>query len=283
MLHQRYYNTNQDIESNLSVTSVPLTVNCAGIEYVIAPCSLKKSRHDYYLMFIIDGNISIDICGQTQILHADTYIVIEPETTFSYYFDSGHVNYYWIHFSGSEAEALIKSLKITTNTILKTKISDTLSNRFSDLFKEFLIKDERFNTVTNALLMEILSYISRQSETSSRHPLKSIEYICNNYNRDISLHTLADMENLSISWYRAIFKEYTGMSPLDFIINKRIDSACFYLKNMSMSVEEVSRMVGYENPFYFSRLFRTKIGMSPKQYSKSQKGCLPLYEDTTTK
>lgn len=271
MIRQEYYSIKRNIESNMRIDSASLAVNCTGLEYIYPPYKLKKIRHDFYLMCFLSGSMPVVINQQEQTLSPETYIIIEPETFYSHQFDTGNVSYYWIHFSGNKARETIESLNIPLNTVIKTKITDEIQNCFQNLFKEFLIKDDKFSTVTNALLVEVLTYLSRRQDVKSKYLINSIEYIYKNYNKDISLQTLADLENLSLSRYRTVFRKHMKMSPLDFIIMQRMDTACHYLNQPSMSIEEVAQTVGYQNQFYFSRLFKKKLGISPKQYQKLQK------------
>lgn len=268
MIRQTYYNLSPDTESNLKIDSVPLAVNCTGIEFIDANYMVSKIRHDYYLIVPIDGSMPVNVNNTVQVLNPNTFMIIEPETPYSHKLDSGAISYYWIHFSGNNIKEMLKQQNITTNIVHKTNFSDEVKNCFSCLFKEFLIKDEKFDFMTNAIFIQILSYLSRNSNTTSKYKylVNSINYIYNNYNKQIDVKKLADMEHLSISRYRSIFKKQVGVPLLDFIIMLRIDTACFYLNQTSMSISEISSAVGYTNPFYFSRIFKQKTGKSPKQY-----------------
>ena len=86
------------------------------------------------------------------------------------------------------------------------------------------------------------------------------------YGKEIKIPELAKIESLSNSRYITVFKEKMGMTPLEYLINLRINVACDLLKDLNMSVKEVAACVGYDNPYFFSKLFKKKTGISPTGY-----------------
>ena len=63
--------------------------------------------------------------------------------------------------------------------------------------------------------------------------------------------------------------QYTGVTPMQYIISLRIQQAQRLLGTSEYNVTEVSSLVGYDNPLYFSRLFKKQTGMSPSEYRKN--------------
>lgn len=86
------------------------------------------------------------------------------------------------------------------------------------------------------------------------------------FDEAIDLQELAGSLYISPDYLRHIFKQCLGESPLNYLIRRRLDSACELLNFTDLPVQEVARRVGLENPYYFSRIFRKKIGMPPSQY-----------------
>ena len=97
-----------------------------------------------------------------------------------------------------------------------------------------------------------------------------MHYFRKNYNIEISIDKYAESRGLSACWFIRCFKQVTGSTPLQYILNLRISNAQSLLESTDYSIAEVASAVGYDNPLYFSRLFHKQVGMPPKEYRKKQ-------------
>ncbi len=95
-----------------------------------------------------------------------------------------------------------------------------------------------------------------------------IELITSNYCTNISVEELASYCNLSKSRFLHLFKKITQTSPVAFQQELRIDNAKLLLSSTQLSISDISFRCGYDDPLYFSRLFKKKTGISPKEYRK---------------
>ena len=82
------------------------------------------------------------------------------------------------------------------------------------------------------------------------------------------LEKYAASKNISVSWFIQNFKQYTNTTPAQYIQNLRLSNAKSLLETTNYNVTEISNLVGYENPLYFSRFFRKQFGASPSQFRK---------------
>jgi len=93
-------------------------------------------------------------------------------------------------------------------------------------------------------------------------------FIERNLDRSLTLEELISVANMSASTLNRQFKAYTGWSPVEFHIHRRIAYACSLILKREMSMEELSEATGFSDANYFSRQFRAHMNMSPKQYKK---------------
>jgi transcriptional regulator GlxA family with amidase domain len=100
--------------------------------------------------------------------------------------------------------------------------------------------------------------------------IKSLNYINSNYNTDIYIPALAKLENLSLSRYNTVFREVTGTSPSNYIKQLRLNAACEFLLSTDMPINLIGESVGYPNPYFFSKIFKRNIGMSPTEYRRNK-------------
>lgn len=96
--------------------------------------------------------------------------------------------------------------------------------------------------------------------------LKAVEYINSNFKKDIMLEEVAGVVNISSFYFSKIFKEYTGKNYVDYITDLRIEVAKEKLKEGIVSIKEICYEVGYNDPNYFSRVFKKVEGLSPSEY-----------------
>ena len=95
---------------------------------------------------------------------------------------------------------------------------------------------------------------------------KSQEYISNNYHKDLSIEEVSELADLSISHFCMLFKQVTGYTFLEYLTQCRIEKAKYILKNSNVKVYQVAPLVGYQDPRYFTQVFKKVTGMTPSEY-----------------
>ena len=106
--------------------------------------------------------------------------------------------------------------------------------------------------------------------TSKSKLKRAAAYFNENYNTKISIDDYAESLHISTNWFIHNFKQYAGMSPAQYILSLRMVNAQSLLERTTYNIKEISEIVGYENPLYFSRVFKKEIGKSPAQYRKER-------------
>ena len=97
-----------------------------------------------------------------------------------------------------------------------------------------------------------------------------VAYFNENYNTKISIDDYAESLHINTNWFIHNFKQYAGMSPVQYILSLRMVDAQSLLEWTNYSIKEISEIVGYENQLYFSRVFKKEIGKLPVQYRKER-------------
>jgi two-component system, response regulator YesN len=140
----------------------------------------------------------------------------------------------------------------------------------------YLLKPVDIDELTNLLKRLELTFISSQDMLSNiqKSPSYSSEeiaelikkYIEQNYHKPIDLNIIADHFSFSSSYLTKIFVKYTNITPSKYILNYRINIAKRLLGDFSLTINMVANMVGYTDPFHFSKTFKQAVGMSPANY-----------------
>ena len=263
---QAYFRTEFENEANFEVTDIPLTVICGGIDHYYTPIKEKSYRYDYSLVYVTNGSLNFSVDGLPFTINRGCFLLREPnlKTEFSSFED--YTSCYWLQFSGSDAKKLVENLNLEFLKIYDIGVQSDIKDRFELIFREFLIDDDLFDTAVSCRLAELLTTMIRKVNRQDRHSLNSIEYIRKHYNENITISHLASLESKSVSHYRTLFKKEVGVTPYEYILSLRINTACFYLEKSDRSIDEIAEIVGYDDQFYFSRIFKKKIGISPLKY-----------------
>lgn len=114
-----------------------------------------------------------------------------------------------------------------------------------------------FNGKSQSLASEIAERIER-----------SIAYMVEHLDKPLQVSTLAAQASVSPSHYFALFKRQTGTAPIDYFIRLRMNHARELLASTGSSVKEVAATMGYDDPFYFSRVFKSVHQVAPVEYRR---------------
>ncbi|MCH2207751.1 MAG: AraC family transcriptional regulator [Lentisphaerales bacterium] len=93
---------------------------------------------------------------------------------------------------------------------------------------------------------------------------KAIQFMRDNSEVQISLTELARVADLSVSRFSVVFKKKTGTSPNEYVLEMKMHKACNLLITTRMTVREIAQMLGFDDPYYFSRCFKKRMGDSPQ-------------------
>ncbi len=108
----------------------------------------------------------------------------------------------------------------------------------------------------------------KDQQNSKRHFIidKVLEYVNENYYQPLSVEETAQMFSLSPFYFSKLFKEHQNINFVDFITEVRIKKAIELFSDESLNIKEIAYKLGYQDPNYFSRVFKKTTGVSPKDY-----------------
>lgn len=147
----------------------------------------------------------------------------------------------------------------------------------STIFEELRSQVLGFETVCQNNLVSLIISVIRifntqappvQSVSADSLSYKIKEYIDKNYTKDIPLNEIANRLYISPYYLSHIFKEETGNTPINYLIQRRVGEAQKLLLNTQQTVQEIAQQVGYENANYFSMMFKKVAGESPSMFRK---------------
>jgi len=169
---------------------------------------------------------------------------------------------YKLHLTSEQSKFVEAILNKTGNEIEKE--SDGYNLLVNGYIFELIVNVCRFYSDYQKQ-KNIYKDISTKRETCFR----VIRYVEDNYDKDIHLKDLADIGYLQTNYFCKVFKDISGMTPIEYVTNYRIQKACDLLSNTDKSVTDVCFEVGFHDSSYFARMFKELIKTSPSKYRKS--------------
>ncbi len=236
-------------------------------------------RDHFLIHYIHEGSGKYCVGNREYRLQKDQGFLICPDIVTYYQADLAEPwDYSWVGFHGLKAESYLKSCGLTADNPVFSCNDDYVNSCFSQMIEAKNLQKGREIRLLGCLYL-LLSHLIEQNgkdrfidQTESRKELyihKAVEFIEMNYSRKMSISELARHIGLDRSYLGSVFKEQLNTSPQDFLINYRINRACELMKNDALSIGDISRSVGYDDPLLFSRLFRQNKGMPPREYRKN--------------
>jgi AraC-like DNA-binding protein len=133
-------------------------------------------------------------------------------------------------------------------------------------------KQTGYEWETKLEFMNVLHRVSEQQQEleennlTAQSILQCMDYIRNHYHEPLERETLARKASLSTSYFSVLFKKHTGYSPVQYITKIRLDRAKQLLRQKHLTVSDVAREVGFQDPLYFAKVFSHEIGVPPREY-----------------
>jgi len=199
---------------------------------------------------------------------ADSFIMIPPDTCFSTQVTTSFEQLY-IHFVADPPFDRVRQ------NIYVFEMQECILSKILSL-KEIVLAgqtDMHFRLLLFGLIYEALLEIPREAfvvDNSSYDPriIKITKLLDENTAWVYSNEELAQMVNMSVNGFIRLFSRDMGISPLQYSRQKRIQKACLLLHFSKQSIDEIARNTGFQDRYYFSRVFKQITNHSPAQYRK---------------
>ena len=242
------------------------------------PTWRPRGRLDYQLLYVVSGKAHFYFDDAERIVTAGHMVLFQPRQEQHYeYFGTDKTEVYWVHFTGSNVKNILRRYDIPLDTpVLYSGASAIYAYLFKEMINELQTCRTGYEELLAMYLRQILILVQRtrqEHRTSiNTHIQEEMEYarryFNEHYNEQISIEDYAQSRNMSVSWFQRSFKQIVNYSPMQYILTIRMNNAASLLESTDYSMAEISAIVGYDNPLYFSRLFKKQKGVSPSEYRK---------------
>ena len=242
------------------------------------PTWRPRGRLDYQLLYVVSGKAHFYFDDAERIVTAGHMVLFQPRQEQHYeYFGTDKAEVYWVHFTGSNVKNILRRYDIPLDTpVLYSGASAIYAYLFKEMINELQTCRTGYEELLAMYLRQILILVQRTLQehgtSINTHIQEEMEYarryFNEHYNEQISIEDYAQSRNMSVSWFQRSFKQIVNYSPMQYILTIRMNNAASLLESTDYSMAEISAIVGYDNPLYFSRLFKKQKGVSPSEYRK---------------
>jgi len=273
--------TRQLAQHSLSCQLFPRAM---GYYFAAAGHRMRRDHHDdYLLIYATAGRGEIAAQGAHAHLEAGDLLLIPEGLAHQYAADlEDPWTIYWVHFAGSAADSFIRHTRAVNHPAGFQLLNIGLHTQLIAAFETLLsvrnsVPDLVSHIYSANQLRLILSHIAllRPLETRrARRDIMDLERVHAlmqaHVHEKLELETLARSVNLSKYHFVKRYRELTGTTPISRFIQLKIERACHLLDTTDQEIKEVAFALGYDDAYYFSRIFRKHLGISATQYRASR-------------
>ena len=233
-------------------------------------CWLLMNFHTDFFYYA-DGEKKSGKSGQF-ILHPPGATIIHGPCSNN---EKGFIND-WIYFKGSDAEETIANAKLPINRSFYMEKNYGLKSYISNIMYEQTTKPPLYEEKISCIISDMLISAARSKkiERLSRNTAfpaisKAREIMLTQYGKHWTLEHIAQLSGYSASRFCALYKQFYNSSPIDDLINCRLENAAVMLLAGDISINKAAEICGFSSIHYFSRIFKEHYGVSPSAYKHS--------------
>ncbi len=230
------------------------------------------------MYFILRGKGIVRYPDREIILEPGKLYLIPPLKPADYFTLDSPLEQYFIHFYAKfDNNISIYSLMDFYDAIELDNL-DVVKYMFSRLNEIYTAPTDFLMVEADSITKYLLSLMRKDNDKDITNMIKNIKpfapvinYLEKNYSKKVTLKEMADIVHLQPTYFSTAFKNIFGLSPIEFLISKRLDKAQELLFFTGLSVKEIAYGTGFNDEFYFSRIFKKYLGISPVKYRNRRK------------
>lgn len=237
----------------------------------------RQAPDDHLLIYCVSGRGSVAAGGDPCQVEPGDVVLLPPGEAHEYAASRDEPwTIYWLHFRGLRAPDFCQHVGAREDqSVVHVGVVPAVIALFNDILTVRHTGYSSLSFIHAANQMrQLFTHIAIEAQSPSANrstlDLSSVQaYMRDNLHRALSLETLANVAGLSKYHFSHRYHLATGYSPIRHFTHMKMEAACRLLDTTDHSVQRVAAALSFEDPLYFSRVFRKVIGCSPQQYRAS--------------
>jgi AraC-like DNA-binding protein len=235
---------------------------------------------EYQIVYIPNGKGVLEVQNAEPIMiEAGTIFILFPNIwhRFKPIFETGWEEF-WVGFNGHYTEYLMRQDCFNPqNPVLKVGFDNEILHIFIRLIDISKQESRVFSQMASCFVIQLLGLVNAAAlmmdKTKSRQEqiIQAIRFkIHENWNENIDFEQIAAESNITYDFFRKAFKGVMGIPPGQYLLNIKIEKAAQMLRETNLTISEIATKTGFENEFYFSRMFKNKMNCTASSYRKKE-------------
>jgi AraC-like DNA-binding protein len=189
---------------------------------------------------------------------------------------------HWISFNGTiPAEFLKNGILSPEKAVMEIGLNEEIIDLYQQIIELIECQKIGYKEIISSLTFQIIAQI-HTAEKSKKFFGKEFEttinkakiFMADSIDKKINLEELAFELGVGYSWFRRMFRYYTGLAPVQYFLELKLNKAKDLLISTSLPIKEIAVITGFDSQFYFSKFFKKRMGISPiklREYSRGKK------------
>jgi len=245
-------------------------LQCGVFSYKPGYYLKRESFDSFLLMYIQKGEMDLEINGRNFHVNANSFVLLDCYQSHSYSTSVGW-ECLWCHFDGITARPFYENIVGRLGNVFTMSEPYPVLSKLTSILKVFysgaVVREPLLSKYLNDILTEFMLYLpSKNTVNYTGIAEEIITYITEHFAEDISVTELAHRAGLSHYHFIRTFKKETGFTPHEYILNTRIATAQYLLKNTRLSIKDICYNTGFSCESVFCSAFKRHQGMTPTHY-----------------
>lgn len=236
------------------------------------------SRSHYLIHLVSSGRGTLAVDGKIYQIAAGEMFLAYPDKIVQYRADPEEPwEYIWVGFAGLDARFLLELAGFRPDKPFLGSRGGASAERLLNIYKSRGSMPCQAIRMTG-LLYEFFAHMAENSQLPPREkedPSLAIanqvlDFIAGHYHQPLTVEEIASQVNVSRTGLYRCLKKHFALSPMQLVMRQRLERAAFLLRNTDEAISSVARKAGFDDPLYFSRVFRAAKGCPPGRYRTGQ-------------
>ena len=247
----------------------------AGHFFCVNGYHLKRNNYNSLLItHILDGSFTYIKDGKHITARKGDTVILDCYKPHEYYTEDRFESI-WIHIAGANSFDFFEEIEKREGNLIKCKDVQHLRKLMFRIFDSISSNNPPTELNLSLDIYKIFTElmnpqsIKNKGESDYEDRINQVkEYIADNLNEKMTVSKLADITNMSASHFSRVFKQQTGFSPYDYILNSRLNRAKYLLQVTDMTVASIAYEIGFNSESNFIFFFTENEGISPGKFRK---------------